>query len=100
MTDTTHLPPGLKGVAVTDTEIGDVRGQEGFYHYRQYSAIDLAVARSLEDVWQLLLDGDLPVDREARKAFAHQVRHQRDLPANLVDLLADMAAGASGDGAM
>ena len=36
------VPRGLKGVVVTDTEIGDVRGGEGFYHYRQYSAVDLA----------------------------------------------------------
>jgi citrate synthase len=100
MTDTTPLPPGLKGVAVTDTEIGDVRGQEGFYHYRQYSAIDLAATRSLEDVWQLLLDGDLPVDQEARRAFADQVRHQRDLPADLLDLLVGIAAAASEDGPM
>src|SRR5437867_1212836 len=25
------VPPGLAGVAVTETSIGDVRGQEGFY---------------------------------------------------------------------
>lgn len=29
------VPRGLAGVVVTDTEIGDVRGREGFYHYRQ-----------------------------------------------------------------
>lgn len=29
------VPRGLAGVVVTDTEIGDVRGLEGFYHYRQ-----------------------------------------------------------------
>ena len=37
-----EIPRGLKGVVVADTEVGDVRGTEGFYHYRQYSAIDLA----------------------------------------------------------
>jgi citrate synthase len=31
----TDVPRGLKGVVVTETEIGDVRGSEGFYHYRQ-----------------------------------------------------------------
>ena len=36
------VPRGLKGVVVADTEIGDVRGSEGFYHYRQYSAVELA----------------------------------------------------------
>ena len=62
MTTTWQVPPGLRGVPVTETTIGDVRGLEGFYHYRQYSAIDLAGERSLEDVWQLLLDGSLPAD--------------------------------------
>ena len=61
------VPPGLRGVPVTETTIGDVRGLEGFYHYRQYSAIDLAGQRSLEDVWQLLLDGSLPADAASRR---------------------------------
>src|SRR5918994_5605656 len=37
-----EAPPGLEGVIVAETEVGDVRGQEGFYHYRQYSAVELA----------------------------------------------------------
>ena len=36
------VPAGLEGVVVAETTIGDVRGQEGFFHYRQYSAVDLA----------------------------------------------------------
>lgn len=28
------VPRGLSGVVVTDTALGDVRGREGFYHYR------------------------------------------------------------------
>jgi citrate synthase len=74
------VPPGLKGVQVTDTEVGDVRGSEGFYHYRQYSAVDLAEQRSLEDVWQLLLDGKLPTTGSEREEFAGVVRANRDLP--------------------
>ena len=49
-----EVPRGLKGVVVADTEVGDVRGNEGFYHYRQHSAIELAERRPLEDVWRLL----------------------------------------------
>src|SRR4051812_8221961 len=44
-------PRGLKGVVVTETAVGDVRGAEGFFHYRQYSAVELAQQRTLEDVW-------------------------------------------------
>ena len=31
---------GLEGVVVAETTVGDVRGQEGFFQYRQYSAVD------------------------------------------------------------
>jgi len=54
------VPRGLAGVVVTDTELGDVRGDEGFYHYRQYSATDLARDHSFEEVWFLMLHGRLP----------------------------------------
>ena len=54
------MPAGLEGVVVAETTIGDVRGQEGFFHYRQYSAVELAEKRSLEDVWHLLFRGELP----------------------------------------
>ena len=85
------MPPGLKGVAVTDTEIGDVRGLEGFYHYRQYSATDLAERRSLEDVWRLLLDGSLPAETSTRRAFEQEVRRQRSIPDLVRDLLPGIA---------
>ena len=53
-------PPGLKGLAVADTALGSVRGEEGFYHYRQHDAAELARTRTLEDVWVLQIDGALP----------------------------------------
>ena len=53
-------PPGLKGLAVADTVLGSVRGEEGYYHYRQHDAANLARTRSLEDVWTLQIDGALP----------------------------------------
>ena len=40
-----EVPKGLEGVVVAETEIGDVRGLEGFYHYRQYNAVELAETR-------------------------------------------------------
>lgn len=67
-------PPGLKGVIVADTAVGDVRGVEGFYHYRQYSAVELAEQRPLEDVWQLMIDGHLPTTLAERDRFADEVR--------------------------
>ena len=73
------VPAGLAGVVVAETELGDVRGLEGFYHYRQYSAVELARTRSVEEVWQLLLDGELP-DASTAREFGAGVRDLRDIP--------------------
>src|SRR3974390_1119954 len=94
------VPPGLRGVNVTDTEIGDVRGLEGFYHYRQYSATELAQKRSLEDVWRLLLDGELPANRQEAEAFAAEVRQGRGVPDAVMALLPGIATASQSGGAL
>ncbi|WP_326710743.1 citrate synthase/methylcitrate synthase [Streptomyces sp. NBC_01474] len=73
------VPRGLAGVVVTDTELGDVRGREGFYHYRQYSAVELAQTRGFEDVWHLMIHGELP-DAAQSEAFAARTAALRRLP--------------------
>ncbi|MFD0028995.1 citrate synthase/methylcitrate synthase [Streptomyces sp. NPDC055059] len=73
------VPRGLAGVVVTDTELGDVRGREGFYHYRQYSAVELAQTRGFEDVWHLMIHGELP-DAAQSVAFAARTAALRRLP--------------------
>jgi len=95
-----QVPPGLKGVPVTDTEIGDVRGLEGFYHYRQYSATELAARRSLEDVWHLLFDGDLPADSAARAGFAAEIRQARAVPKEVGALLPGIATAIRDSGSL
>ncbi|MGP3631765.1 citrate/2-methylcitrate synthase [Streptomyces sp. 24-1644] len=88
------VPRGLAGVVVTDTALGDVRGREGFYHYRQYSAIELAQSRSFEDVWYLMFHGELP-DRAAREGFTARTAALRHLPAEVTEALPAIArAGA------
>ena len=89
-----EAPRGLKGVVVTTTSLGDVRGLEGFYHYRQYSAVDLAESRGIEDVWLLLFDGALP-SREAGAAFAAEIRELRKLPPAVRRALPTIAAATS-----
>ncbi|HZP30158.1 MAG TPA: citrate/2-methylcitrate synthase [Acidimicrobiia bacterium] len=86
-------PRGLKGLIVADTSVGDVRGEEGFYHYRQYAAPELAATRSFEDVWWLLFEGALPTAGE-RTAFAAEIAHARQLPDALVELLPAIARGS------
>ncbi len=84
------VPAGLEGVVVAETTIGDVRGQQGFYHYRQYSAVDLAETRSLEDVWHLFFRGELP-DAAAAARFAAVVHSRRTVPPGLNTLLPALA---------
>jgi citrate synthase len=89
-----EVPPGLRNVVVTTTELGDVRGREGFYHYRQYPAIELARTKTLEDVWFLFLEGRLP-DEAERTRFAAELAPLRVMPDELRDVLPAIArAGA------
>ncbi len=89
-----EVPRGLKGVEVTDTAVGDVRGTEGFYHYRQYSAVELATSRPLEDVWRLLVDGSLPTTTAERSAFTGEVRPLRAIPPTLAAVLPAIASAS------
>ena len=92
MTDAA-APRGLKGVIVADTALGDVRGGEGFYHYRQYSAPELAATRTFEDVWYLLVEGRLPLDRARVTLRGRAIAARAHLPGELVELLPALAAG-------
>ncbi len=89
----TTAPRGLKGVIVADTELGDVRGLEGFYHYRQYSAPELAATRTFEDVWHLLFEGHLPT-RAEHDAFVVEIAALRALPDALTPVLHAVGRGA------
>ena len=92
----TTAPPGLKGLIVADTAVGSVRGEEGYYHYRQYDAVDLARTQSLEAVWFLPHRGTdaggrrLPSpDEEA--AIAKEIGDARLLEPELLALIEDLA---------
>ncbi|WP_431921630.1 citrate/2-methylcitrate synthase [Amycolatopsis tucumanensis] len=86
MTELIDVPAGLRDVVVTNTELGDVRGREGFYHYRQYDAIELARHKTFEDIWFLFLEGRLP-EPEERARFAKAVAPLRVLPDELREIL-------------
>ncbi|NKY18198.1 citrate/2-methylcitrate synthase [Tsukamurella spumae] len=86
MTTPLVAPEGLKNVIVTDTELGDVRGEEGYYHYRGHDAARLAATVSFEDAWHLVLFGSLPGADDAA-AFRARVGALRALDGRTVDLL-------------
>ncbi|MFI2240235.1 citrate synthase/methylcitrate synthase [Streptomyces chrestomyceticus] len=94
---TFDAPRGLAGVIVTETELGDVRGGEGFYHYRQYSAVELAQSRTFEDVWHLMLRGHLP-DAKQRAAFQAETVALRHLPDAVRDALPGIARASARSG--
>ena len=91
-----EAPKGLEGVIVAETSVGDVRGQEGFYHYRQHNAVELAEKRSLEDVWRLLFDGALPATAAEHQAFVDEIRPLREIPADVKALLPAIAKAGGG----
>jgi citrate synthase len=93
------VPRGLEGVVVAETEIGDVRGLEGFYHYRQYDATELAERRTLEDVWHLLYEGELPTIAQ-REQFLAEVLPLREIPAGVGAVLPEIARLGSGAGSL
>ena len=84
-------PRGLEGVAVAETSVGDVRGEEGFFHYRGYDATELARHCSFEQVWHLLIDGELP-DPDRLAAFSAEVAGARALPAGLEPVVEQLSA--------
>src|SRR5690606_7056254 len=88
-----EAPPGLEGVIVAETRVGDVRGLEGFYHYREYNAVELADKLPLEDVWHLLFEGHLPSAAE-REAFAAEIASLRKVPAVIEPLLPALASSS------
>src|SRR3954471_8357715 len=89
-----EAPAGLKGVIVAETSVGDVRGTEGFYHYRQYNAVELAEKKRLEDVWFLLFEGHLP-SRAERDAFLAETRPLRQIPPAVLEVLPQIARASS-----
>lgn len=72
MSELIDVPRGLTGVVAAETAIGDVDGEAGMYHYRGIPAVDLARERTFEDVWHLLVVGELP-DARTRASFLDRV---------------------------
>jgi citrate synthase len=92
---TRDVPRGLAGVIVAETTVSDVRGAEGFYQYRDRSAIELAASATFEDAWQLLVTGE-PATGASRAAFAARVAAAAG-PRGDIEAVVDAVASATPD---
>jgi citrate synthase len=70
---------GLRGVAVADTKVSFIDGEQGVLIYRGYRIEELAQHSSYMETAYLLLHGVLP-DREQLAAFSRQVVEARQVP--------------------
>lgn len=86
-------PPGLKGLIVADTEVGSVRGDEGWFHYRGRNATELAREHSFEAVAHLLLNGTLP-DAADEEEFRVELAAARCLTSEAAEMVAALAQTA------
>lgn len=76
MAEFIDVPDGLAGVVAAETEISDVVGDRGYYHYRGHSAADLATTADFESAANLILTGSpAPLDLD------------RSLPGPVADLI-------------
>ena len=82
----TVLSKGLEGIAVAETQIGDVRGDIGQLIYQGYDINKLAGKVSFEEVIHLLWEGRLP-NRKELKQLENELIASRPLPKAAVDLL-------------
>ena len=71
------ISKGLEGVVATDTQLGDVRGQEGRLVYCGYDITELAGKASFEEVIYLLWHNKLP-NRSELDELKKQVSLVRD----------------------
>jgi citrate synthase len=89
-----EVPRGLTGVIAATTSVGDVDGEAGFFHYRQYDATDLARRCSIEEVWHLICNGTLP-SSNALARFRERLGAVRTLPEPVARALPALASSGA-----
>jgi len=77
---------GLRGVAIADTKISHVDGENGILIYRGYRIEELARHSTFEETAYLLLHDALPNEREL-EGFRKSLVHARQLPSFLLHTL-------------
>ncbi|MCC6346706.1 MAG: citrate (Si)-synthase [Nitrospirales bacterium] len=85
---------GLRGVAVADTKISFIDGEQGILMYRGYRIEELAGKSSFLETALLLLNEDLP-DKGELDEFTRRVVEERKMPDFLAECLKNLPKQAS-----
>lgn len=93
MTDATKTK-GLEGISVGNSSISLVEGTEGRLSYRGYKIQDLAANSPFEEVFYLLLNGELPTGAQLKEIQA-TMSSKRELPAEAMNVLRSL--GTTGE---
>ncbi|MFB6081716.1 MAG: citrate/2-methylcitrate synthase [Halanaeroarchaeum sp.] len=86
-----QIHKGLEGVVIDETRLSRVFGDEGRLIFRGYDIEDIADHGDFEETLYLMWHGELPTESEY-ESFANELAAQREVPDEILDLLADQAA--------
>jgi citrate synthase len=87
MAETVHVKNiGLRGVAVADTKVSYIDGENGILIYRGYRIEELAEQSKFMETAFLLLNGHLPKESELER-FERLVVQSRELPGFILETL-------------
>ncbi|WP_345185405.1 citrate/2-methylcitrate synthase [Microbacterium panaciterrae] len=86
------VPRGLANVVVAETRVGDVRGAEGFFHYRGVSGVELAAGARFADAWRLIALGALPRDTAETAEWRDRTGAARTVPEEVLSALPALAS--------
>ena len=86
MSDVRVKNTGLRGVTVADTKISYIDGEKGILLYRGYRIEELAEKSAFPEVAWLLLNDDLPDEKEM-EMFTGQLRSAAEIPDFVLDCL-------------
>jgi citrate synthase len=90
---------GLEGVVALESRLSAIDGDKGELIYRGYDIHDLAEQASFEEVIYLLWEGDLP-DHNQLDAFNEQLRSERALPDDAIEMMRSIPDDANPMGAL
>lgn len=81
--------PGLAGIPIIKSAISHIDGENGLLTYRGYPVQELAEKCTYEDICYLLLNGDLPLNKEKTKLRKHFLNN-KDLDDSISKVIMEM----------